>query len=346
MKRAPKRGAKPSVIAAPQRAAIDAYPCAVAWTGQGDLLAIGCDDGTVALYSPAGRCEQRFAAHAGPITALAWHPARCTLVTCGQDGAARLWEMPFARRQELLAPSAAWAEHACFSPAGDRIAVAAGEVAHVFAAGTIQVTTEPAGSTIAAIAFSPSGKSLGVARYGGVQLFDPATGRPTRSLAWKGSMLSIAFSPDGGTVACGCQDHTVHFWRIASGKDAQMHGYPAKPRSVAFNHDGAWLATGGDRAVQLWPFGGRGPEGRAAVQLAAQPDVVTEVAYAPLVEILLSGARDGTVALWSPPDHALPLASWQLAGKVAGLAWGADPGAGVLRWAAAGASGELLLGSL
>lgn len=55
-------------------------------------------------------------------------------------------------------------------------------------------------------------------------------------------MLSIAFAPDGRTVA-GCQDHSVHFWRVASGKDAQMCGYPAKPRQISFSWDGRWLAT-------------------------------------------------------------------------------------------------------
>lgn len=117
-----------------------------------------------------------------------------------------------------------------------------GPRAHVAATGGVTAVTEPVGSTIAGLAFTPSGKSLGVACHRGAQLFEPTTGRPTRQLAWNGSMLSIAFAPDGRTVA-GCQDHSVHFWRVASGKDAQMCGYPAKPRQISFSWDGRWLAT-------------------------------------------------------------------------------------------------------
>ena len=159
-------------------------------------------------------------------------------------------------------------------------------------------------------------------------------------------MISIAFAPDGGTVACGCQDNSVHFWRIASGKDAQMCGYPAKPRSVSFSHDGGWLATGGDATISLWPFDKRGPEGRRPVQLAFHQEVVTALAYAPLIELLLSGARDGTVALWAPPKLTVPVARLQLTGKVTHVAWGADPTAQLLRWAAADEHGRVLIGQL
>jgi WD40 repeat protein len=156
--------------------------------------------------------------------------------------------------------------------------------------------------------------------------------------------ISIAFSPDGGTVACGCQDNSVHFWRIASGKDAQMCGYPAKPRDVAFSRDGRWLATSGDAVIRLWPFDKQGPEGRRPVRLAGHTDLVTALAYAPLVELLLSGARDGSVALWAPPRLTRPHAMSRPSGKVVHVAWGADGAAQLLRWAAADENGRILVG--
>jgi WD40 repeat protein len=280
------------------------------------------------------------------VQSIAWHPRRDALVTTGQDGAARLWESPFDTSLELIAPSMTWADHACWSASGERIAVALGTRAHVVSPGGAVATTEPVASTIAALAFSPSGKSLGVACYGGVRLFDPATGRATRQLDWKGSMISIAFAPDGSTVACGCQDNSVHFWRIASGNDSQMSGFPAKPRSVSFSHDSRWLATAGDAALCLWPFDQRGPEGRAPVRLAGHKDVVTELAYAPLVELLLSGDKGGMVALWAPPMLTTPVAVSRLTGKVTHVAWGADRAAQLLRWAAADEHGRVLIGQL
>jgi WD40 repeat protein len=331
----------------PDRAlSLSLYPAAMGWAAGGGLLAVGGDGGEVVLIDAAAGTAQRvLRAHAGPVQSLAWHPRREALLTTGQDGAARVWEPPYEAPRELIAPSAQWADHACWSPKGDRAAVAVGVRAHVLAGASV-VVTEPAASTIAGLAFAPSGKSLGIACYGGVSLHDPGTGRVTRKLAWKGSMISLVFSPDGTVVACGCQDQSVHFWRIASGKDAQMSGYPAKPRSLSFSHDGQWLATAGDAAICLWPFDRRGPEGRPPVQLAAHADLVTEVAYAPLVELLLSGSRDGSIAMWAPPKLTAPVRMAQLGARIAHVAWGADGRAQQLRWAAADERGNLLIGQL
>ena len=330
----------------PRETTVAAYPTALAWSASGDLLAVAGDHGDVEVLDPAGAVRRRIHAHEGPVQSLAWHPRRDALLTAGQDGAVRLWSIPFDTPHELIAPGVMWADHACWSVDGERAAVALGARARVVSASGVVATTEPAASTIAALAFTPSGKSLGAACYGGVRLFDPATGRATRTLDWKGSMISIAFAPDGGTVACGCQDNSVHFWRIASGKDAQMCGYPTKPRGLSFSHDGHWLATGGDATISLWPFDRRGPEGRAPIQLRGHEAFVTALAYAPLIELLLSGARDGTVALWAPPKLTAPVARLRLTGKIAHVAWGADGTAQVLRWAAADEHGGVLIGQV
>lgn len=329
-------------------ASFGAYPCALAWSANGDVLAIAGDHGEIQLVEPAtGTVRARIQAHKGPVQSLAWHPHRNALLSTGQDGAARLWERTFDAAHELVAPSHDWADHACWAATGDRAAVAVGTRAHVFGDGDgAPVTTAPVSSTIAGLAFTPSGKSLGLACYGGVQLCDPTTGRATRKLEWKGSMISIAFSPDGSVVACGCQDNSVHFWRIASGKDAQMSGFPAKPRRVSFSHDGQWLATGGDSDVCLWPFDRKGPEGRRPVQLTGHAAIVTELAFAPLVDLLLTGSRDGTVALWAPPKQTTPVHLARLTGKVAQIAWGADGREQLLRWAAADEHGRLLIGQV
>ncbi|MBC8070748.1 MAG: hypothetical protein IAG13_20640 [Deltaproteobacteria bacterium] len=331
----------------PTVATIAAYPTALAWSAGGNILAVAEDNGDVELLFPAtGGSRQRVRAHTGPVQSVAWHPRRDALLTTGQDGAVRLWESPFATAIELVTPTTTWADHACWSATGDRAAIAIGTRAHVFASGAQIAITEPVASTIAALAFTPSGKSLGVACYGGVRLFDPVTGRATRKLEWHGSMISIAFTPDGSVVACGCQDNSVHFWRIASGKDAQMSGYPAKPRSLSFSHDGQWLATGGDAAISLWPFDKKGPEGRAPVQLAGHEHVVTELAYAPLVDLLLSGDKDGTVALWAPPKLTTPVSLARLTGKITRVAWGADGAAQLRRWGAADEHGRVMIGQL
>jgi WD40 repeat protein len=47
----------------------------IVWSPDGRLVAAGCDDGVVRVWSPrTGRIEREFAGHEGRVWDLAWHP--------------------------------------------------------------------------------------------------------------------------------------------------------------------------------------------------------------------------------------------------------------------------------
>ncbi|KAF7585387.1 hypothetical protein BBP40_011037, partial [Aspergillus hancockii] len=67
-------------------------------------------------------------------------------------------------------------------------------------------------------------------------------------------VLSVAFSPDGCTLASGSDDNTIKLWDTTTGTECQtFEGHLNWVNSVAFSPDGRTLASGSsDNTVKLW----------------------------------------------------------------------------------------------
>ncbi|MGF1537387.1 MAG: WD40 repeat domain-containing protein, partial [Elainellaceae cyanobacterium] len=66
------------------------------------------------------------------------------------------------------------------------------------------------------------------------------------------AVYSVAFSPDGQTIASGSLDRTIKLWDRSGNELATLQGHSAQVYSVAFSPDGQTIASGSfDRTIRL-----------------------------------------------------------------------------------------------
>lgn len=304
----------------------------VAGLGNGQVVAFELESGTELF---------RRQAHDGGVLGLSLAPDGSGFVTCGQEVNAKIWNGVGELVCELPGGGAPWVEHVAWAPKGNRIATAAGKTVRVWSSqGQALVESEPLFSSATGLAWRSDGTGLAAICYGGVHIMPFVAGAKVRHLAWKGSLISIAWSPDSNVVACGTQDAAVHFWRLKTGQDSEMSGYPFKPKALAWDRESKLLATAGDKNVSVWDFRGKGPEGTRPIQLAGHQGVCTRLAFSPLKSVLAGGSQDTSVLLWEPRRSTKPQRFAFLEDEVTGLAWhpqhhtlvGADASGNVSAW--------------
>ncbi len=267
----------------------------------------------------AGDDQRRVAIHAGGILASASDGKR--IVTGGDDGTLVATEDSGEHRILATDDKKRWIDQTALGPDG-AVAWSAGKTAQVLTKNGEPRSLE-APSTVAGLAFAPKGFRLGVAHYNGVTLWFPnAAGAAPERLEWKGSHLSVAFSPDGKFLVTAMQEPTLHGWRLADAKHMRMSGYSARVRSLSWIADGDFLATSGSEQLILWPFDGKdGPMGRQPKLMAQSPARVAVVACHPRQPVVAVGYADGAVVLVRIDDGALIEVKAAGAAPVTALGW-------------------------
>lgn len=143
----------------------------------------------------------------------------------------------------------------------------------------------PPEEQILAEAISRDGKTLvtaGASERGKVKLsrlkfWDVATAQEVASLDGVGGTRTLAFSPDGATLACGEFGGTIRLRDPHTGKEqASLRGHEVGVNAVAFSEDGTLLASAGlDKKVKLWDWRTR----KEIKQFVGHTEMIFSVAF-------------------------------------------------------------------
>ncbi len=260
----------------------------VSFSPDGRTLASRSADRTIRLTRvPGGDTQHVLTGHTQFIRSMAFSPDSKTLTSGSRDGTIRLWDVYSGRNRFTITGHIDYVFSIAYSPDGKSIVsgsqdgpihlwdVDTGTTRHILTGYT---------SYIYSLAFSPDSKTIASSGSGTVRLWDADTGLERRTLVDIPGYVSLAFNPNGKTVAClithagpipnaspHSRDASISLFDVETG--AELYAIEAYKGGIYHDH-----------APEILPTVHTGP--------------VLDITFSPHGNMIASSSSDGTIRLW------------------------------------------------
>ncbi len=242
----------------------------LAFAPDGKMLLLGTRDGPVLFWNVHDRkIADKRDPKQGLINCIAFSRDGREFATAGSDCTIKLWNTADRSvKPKTLRGHQDLVFSVAFSPTESRLASGSGDqtVKLWNTERKFIMPTLTQHAAVTSLAIAPGGKMLASAdgeSIGRVAAKKPeihlwSVVRPTKETGvLRGHtdiIYSVAFAPDGATLASGGRDNTVMLWDVEKGLPLQtLTGQTGAVFAVKFSPDGKLLATGsGDTSIRLW----------------------------------------------------------------------------------------------
>jgi WD40 repeat protein/DNA-binding SARP family transcriptional activator len=239
----------------------------------------------------------------------AYSPDGARVVTGGDNGVARLWDVATRRSMGQLAPNRGKLLSARYSPDGSRIALGSSHGAVIVTdarlRGPRQVLRAGANTSVNRVVFSRDGKRVAAALSDGtVRVIDPAGGAAEVTFDVPSDAAVVGIDMDAqGRVVAAYGDGEVKLWDPETSKSLRLLGQrPTMERDVDFSPDGRLvLAVGEDGEARLW----NARTGKAETPIKIGTRVLTSGAFSPDGSRFATAGWDGAVRIWQTHGTSL-----------------------------------------